>query len=583
MLKSIHYTAFLTIICGLSAIHYQSLAQDRKEATKGTYIDSTNRYYQQASLPVYIYIGTSPETKDGVRLNPSTKTNSQAMYLDGHGRHYIRHKDPKHGDVTFEINGDGKAPISMIKFNKAPSHTKNGRLFFGKDLTFEILSKDEMSGLATVYQSINRTDYIESKGKTPLDTEQEYFIQYYGTDKVGNAEATRNKTFTVDLTPPQTNHTIKGDQTENIISGRSLVTLFATDELSGVNKISYRLHDDEPYKPYAGALSFAALGDGEHTLYYKATDNVKNTEDENAFTFYLDKMPPIITPEILGDRYVFQGKTFFSGRTKLELHAIDNKAGVREIYYSVDGASYQKYEKPFYIPNRTGHHIVNYYAIDNVNNKGSGKYERTVTTMFMDLTGPRLAFNYQGTKFVMNNHVYLSPQTKIILHGTDPESGMQNIDYELDGTGTLLYEKPFVITSEGQHHIKYTGTDNVNNTNQDEFDVIVDASAPEIFMHFSLQPIAEDNKGVLAASPQSGDVASNNLPIYPSHLAVYLAATDNMVGTEKIFYSINGGAEQLYQTPISNFPTSKITTLKVRAVDKLGNSSTQSTQFLIEK
>jgi hypothetical protein len=586
--KPIYFYIYLIFL--LQNTVYQVVAQDRKNHEKGTYVDSTQRYYQQASLPAYISIGTSPEGKS-TTLNPAKSQSPKPMYLDGHGTHYIRHRNPSlpNGELSFEINADGRAPLSTLRFFDAPTFQKNGKLFFGQNLKMSVVSKDEMSGLQKIYQSIDRTEYSEDVTKIALDREKEYFVQYYAVDNVGNEEKTQQKTFTVDLTAPQTNYTVKGDQIDNVISPRTMVSLTANDELSGVNKIVYRVGEEGATKNYATALNFANLGDGEHSIYFRATDNVKNEEEENTFAFYLDKMPPIITAEILGDRYVIQGKTFFSGRTKLQLEAIDNKAGVKDIYYAIDGITYQKYEKPFYIPNRPGHHIVNYYATDLVNNKGSGKYERTVTSMFMDLSGPRLSFNYIGEKFDMNNNIYISPRTKINLLAQDPESGVQNIEYQVDGATTDNFKNAFQIENEGTHQVDFTGFDNVNNSNNKSFEFIVDATAPEIFAHFSLQAIAEESK-FLATAPKNGGNTANtteptptNIAIYPKHLTIFLGATDNMVGTDRIYYSINGGAEQLYQNPLTNFPIGKITKLKIRAIDKLGNQDTEEQEFMVVK
>jgi hypothetical protein len=582
-----YFSFFLLLLFQL--IDNQLVAQQRKQHPKGTFTDSSNRYYQQASLPAYISIGTSPEGR-GTVLNAVHQNTPKPMYLDGHGKHFIRHRDATlpSGGLNFEINADGKAPISFLQFSNAPSFTKNGKLYFGQNLKVAVKGKDEMSGINQIYQSTDRNEFTEETQNLLFNREKEYFVQHYAVDNVGNEEKTREKTFTVDLTAPQTNYTLKGDQIGNVISARTFLSLAANDELAGVNKIFYSL-GDAPLKTYTNALNFATLGDGEHILNYKAIDNVKNQEEENSFSFYLDKMPPIITSEILGDRYLIQGKTFFSGRTKLQLEAIDNKAGVKEIFYSVDGNTYTKYEKPFYIPNRTGHHVVNYYAIDNVNNKGSGKYERTVTSMFMDMTGPSLSFHYTGEKFDMNNTIYISPRTKINLTARDIESGVQNIEYQIDGVETTEYKAPFQLAGEGTHNIAFTGFDNVNNSNNKAFEFVVDATAPQIFTHFSLPALAEEVK-ILAGSGKSEDTETSkennqnnsSVGIYPKHLTIFLGATDNMTGTDKIFYALNESPEQIYQTPLSNFPTGKVNVLKIRAVDKLGNVAMEEVLFLVK-
>ncbi len=594
-MKFIYLLFFVSCLFGLQFIDYQLIAQQRKAHTKGTFTDSSNRYYQQATLPAYLYIGTSPESGSTL-LNPTQQAQPKPMYLDGHGKHYIKHRDARlpNGGFTFEINADGKPPVSSLLFANAPSFRRNNRLFFGQNLQLTIQAKDEMSGVQTVYQSTDRNEFVTEIQALAFNREKEYFVQHYAIDNVGNEEVTKSSTFTVDLTAPQTNYTLKGEQQNQVISARTLLIFNAIDELAGVKHIQYRL-GDEPQKVYTSPLRFSHLGDGEHTIYYKATDNVKNQEEENSFTFYLDKMPPIITSEILGDRYVIQGKTFFSGRTKLQLDAIDNKAGVKEIFYSVDGAAYQKYEKPFYVPNRTGNHVVNYYATDLVNNRGSGKYERTVTSMFMDMTGPSLSFQYTGSKFEMNNSIYISPKTNIHLVAKDVESGVQNIEYQIDGTETNEYKTPFQLLAEGTHQIAFTGYDNVNNTNNKTFELVVDATPPQIFAHFSLPPIASAIK-ILAGAGKANDketnkeigkepnkeINSGSVAIYPRHLTIFLAATDNMTGTHQVFYSLNGGGEQLYQQPLTCFAPKKTNRLQIKAIDKLGNEAMEEMIFMVE-
>ncbi len=62
-------------------------AQVKPEHSKKMFVDSTGRYYQQASLPIYFYISTS-ENGDPLPLQTVSK---KEVYLEGHGEHAFKH------------------------------------------------------------------------------------------------------------------------------------------------------------------------------------------------------------------------------------------------------------------------------------------------------------------------------------------------------------------------------------------------------------------------------------------------------------------------------------------------------------
>jgi hypothetical protein len=64
---------------------------------------------------------------------------------------------------------------------------------------------------------------------------------------------------------------------------------------------------------------------------------------------------------------------------------------------------------------------------------------------------------------------------------------------------------------------------------------------------------------------------------------VFLSCTDALTGFDALFYSLNGAVEKRYAAPIGNFISAGIYTLKIRALDKLGNESLKEISFAIEK
>lgn len=95
-----------------------------------------------------------------------------------------------------------------------------------------------------------------------------------------------------DITPPVTTHTIDGVMGENnFYISDVVVTLNATDDLSGVNVTQYTTWG--PLYVYSEPLIFA--GEGAEIVGYRSIDNAGNVEATKLTpTFAIDKYPPSI-------------------------------------------------------------------------------------------------------------------------------------------------------------------------------------------------------------------------------------------------------------------------------------------------
>jgi len=578
-------------IFALSLFSLSAYAQEQKTHQKTRFIDEQGRYYQHVSLPVYLFLSASPDGDEKLRLEKTTANpHAGGFMLDGHGTHYIRHvmTQGKQGEVRFPVYADGIAPISSIKFQTALSYfnSKKQIQFFGGGLKAALSSTDEMSGVSQTYSSVDMADYQDYTSVANFDQEKTYTYKFYAADKVGNVETPKVRTFSVDLTPPSSEATLQFDLLGEVVSPRTKIALSAKDDGAGVKKIEYKIDEETNFKTYTGAFDLSDFSDNDHVVRYRAIDYVGNVEPEKTLPIYLDKDAPIVSSEILGDRFVVGGRTYFSGRTKLKLQALDNKSGVQDIFYSIDGVKPQRYEDAFYLPTRAGNHFVNYYAIDKVGNRGSGRYERDVKAMYMDLTGPKLGFTFSGNVFRMRDTVYINDRTQISLLATDIESGVQQVTYNLQGqdSGSEIdyVGSPFSIGSEGVHKVMFFGYDNVNNRNRQEFYFKVDKIGPQIFAHFSAKPTEKRFLSATSLSPNPSLSNNGEVNVYPKHISIFLAATDEQVGYDRIYYKLNNNPEQLYTLPISGLPSGKLHILKIRAVDKLGNTTTEEMQFQTE-
>ena len=556
------FFAVCFFLLGISVV----MAQNPQDHKRSAFTDSLGRFIVQVDMPVYLFISTSlDETPQ--RLVRGDMPGNEPIYLDGPGQHFIRHQDNiNHRAEFFPIWADGQAPRSALTFTGAPTYVSSGVTWLGKNTNVLLNATDDIAGVKQIYYStddVNFTPY----SRINIDREGGFRLSYYAVDNVGNVEDVKQREFTVDLTPPVTMHNIEGIFRDDIIKNDARITLTSTDNLSGVEQIMYRFNN-EPEKVYrsGSAISFAHLPDGSHTLYYYAVDRVKNRETEKSVTFFYDKAAPIISADVLGDRFIVDNRVYFSGRSKLKLTALDNKSGVKEVRYSINNGPFVEYEDPFYLPSVAGRHTIRYYAEDELGNTSQGDYTHNSGIIYIDLTGPILTHEISGPKFQKGDVMFISPETILTLRGVDRESGLQYLSYSIgEQLDETRYDDPFSISESGTHIIRYFGYDNVNNRNSNSFEVTVDGDGPEIFSTFSITGNKADY--------------TDKIETYPSYVLLYLAATDLLTGNAEIYYSINGQREVQYTAPIRRFAVNTQYTVLVRAKDQLGNFSEKNIEF----
>jgi hypothetical protein len=567
------------VLCFLLVILWATTnAQQQKPHEKGAYVDSLNRYYMQTSLPIYLYISHKPNDKSPTALSQTNddqkKNEIEPFYMDGDGVHHIRHFDAIDKKTqTFVVHADGKAPATKATFENCPVFTKGQTIYYGIGLKVPIFTTDEMSGIEKTFYSINGEDYKDYAQTIDFNKEGQQVLKFYAVDHVGNAGNPVEHQFIVDLSAPATKHILKGLYLENRLAASSQITLEAGDNFSGVAKTFFRFDDGPETLWLGGNLNFYGLKEGEHTLTYYSVDNVQNKEKEVVFEFFYDKSAPIIATDILGDRFIVNDQIYFSGRTKLKITTVDNKAGVQKVMFAVDDLDFKTYDEPFYLPGKPGIHIIRYFAEDSLANKSLDKdkisyqqYLHRIGKVYVDLVGPSLGYKYIGNTMGSRDTTFINAETKIELNFADAESGPQKLNYAMDGVALEIpYKEPFNVAQEGFHKVEIIGYDNVNNRNIKTFSFIVDKSGPEIMSRFSVKPIA----------------MKDGLEVYPPFVVLFLAPVDNLTGIGKISYVLNSELEKEYQKSISNFKKGELNTVKVKITDILSNQSESEIKFYI--
>ena len=550
---------------------------------KRVYINNDNTYIQK-SLPLYLKFSVEPNGENHTLNSKLSKDYTNPMYLDTEGINYIRSKwavdgktkkvaSPKQ-EILYEIYADGLAPKTKSLFKSAPRYSSK-KNYFGKGLFVELNAKDYGSGLENIYYTLNSDGFKEYSSSLQMDKEGEIDLFYYSSDNVGNSEKIRNKKFTVDLTPPTTEHSIIGIvYQETILSPTTSFKISSDDNLSGVKNTFYAFDGSNNFN-YITQIKLSNLKDGNHILKYWSNDNVENSELESAktFSFYLDKIAPVSKLDIVGD--LFLGKySYVSERTEFKLSSNDNKAGVKNIHFRINGKERNTYSGNFKLPNKQGLYNIKYDAIDNVENLSKNYYK----TVFLDNNPPQTWIKYGSPQFFKNGELFVTNKTKVILNSKDSESGVKNTLYSIDSEAMKDYSS-FFVESEGKHVINFYSIDNVNNFHDNRKSKChVDNTPPEIFHNFSIEPSGTKNKN------------GENLNIYPNYTRLYLGATDQKVGTDKILYSIGNGKLVPYSSgssldisELNTFLKNKLYEVKIQAIDKLGNKSEKTIKFYVGK
>lgn len=574
--------AILLTIIFVNVLNFSLIAQELPPHEYKIYVSPEHKIYISKKQPTYFFISDSPlPNAPLIRLKSSSslkKTNP--MFFDSEGKNLIYSPSavdtvtkqvvyPKK-DIQFQIYVDGQPPKTKITFDKNKEAFNKGIHYLPDSVTLGFESFDALSGVDKTYFSLDHSAYTPFENSIVLNKEKEYYFKYYSVDNTGNAEPLKEITFVVDKTPPLSTLEVIGDKYQDILSGKTQLKITSSDSLSGVKHLFYSV-DDSIFKPYTGNLSTTVMAEGDHKLYYYAVDNVNNKEMVKSYAFYVDKTPPQVIEEVMGKTFVANGKEYSAGTSKLKITSFDNKAGVKEIYYSINNAPYVKYDKPIVLSGYKGTLIVNSYAIDNVGNKSQNDLSnsRKNGISYIDLSGPWVGHSFKGPIFKNRDSIFINQKTSIELEAKDEESGVDRIEFQTDSGDLKIYTNPFTITKEGVHHISMYGYDHIENMTRQVFDVVVDTTGPQIFERFSSPPI-----GFITSEGKKIDE-------YPNTLVIFLSATDERSGYEELWFQLNNNPVQPYVKDVRGFIPGKKNTLLVKALDKLGNQTEKIIEFSI--
>lgn len=561
-----------------------NMAQEKPNHPKTHYTAPDGKLYWNMDLPVYLSISSSPQGEKQALLYKGRE--KVPFYFTVEGLNYLKtpwavDKETKKTvypkqTVNFPIYADGSAPRVSHKFPGAKSYESGKELFFAENVQFSLTAQDKYSGTLGIFINTGQQEFTRYADTLKFTKAGATKISYYAADNVGNTSRLKQISFTIDPNPPtsrlEAENCLRGK--ENVFSNKSRIKIDAQDDYSGVKSIFFRINQEKT-KLYTGPVSFKNYETGEFTILYYSIDNVGNKEDEQSYSFYLDKSPPMVISRIVGDVYEIGDKTFFSGRTQLQLTAFDNKAGVERIMYSVDGSEYKPYEdKALYLSTEAGRHSIKYYAVDSTGNssadsKRPNEYDYVLENYYIDLTGPEITYAVSGPSLKTDEKLILSPESLVKIEALDPESGVKNKAFSFNNE---IKEReyaegiPLDELDYGDNYIGFIAYDNVNNRNIGDLKFFMDNQSPEIMLQFGSEQIG----------------TQEDLPVYPSYTSIFVAANDKETGIDKIMYSLNGADSQPYRGRIENFKPEARNTLEITVTDLLENESRKTVEFFVK-
>ncbi|WP_420842807.1 OmpL47-type beta-barrel domain-containing protein [Halopolyspora algeriensis] len=365
-----------------------------------------------------------------------------------------------------------------------------------------------------------------------------------------------------DTTAPQVSGNVSGKQDpDGNYVGSATVTVSANDSESGVDSVEYEI-DDTGFQPYSGPVTVD--DPGEHSVQYRATDAAGNVSQVGSVSFTVvesapeDTTAPDVSASVSGDRNTDGA---YVGSATVTVSASDSESGVATVEYALGGASYTQYSGPVTV-NQPGEHTVSYRATDTAGNTSTPK---TVTFTVAepapeDTTAPQTSATVSGNQDTDGNYV---ESATVTVSAQDGGSGVDSVEYALDGQPFAAYSGPVTVNQPGEHTVQYRATDTAGNT-----------STPKTVTFTVVEPAPEDTTAPQVSASVSGDQDADGN--YVGAATVTVSASDSESGVATVEYALDGASYTQYSGPVTvNQPGEH--TVQYRATDTAGNTSTPKT------
>ena len=327
---------------------------------------------------------------------------------------------------------------------------KKGKVLSSKAV-IKLTSKDTLSGVNRIVCSINDGPETVYTSPIPMSVlkDGKSKIQYYAIDNLGNKEEPKvisastdamdansdasSFSYYIDKEAPIMNFEIVGDQYKGkylFVSGRSTFKINATDEKSGVDKITYSINSTLLNNIYTDPFTFA--GEKLNSVIFASVDYVGNLALAQTQLVYVDKISPVSKVSFSGNQFFSHDTLYLTKNTKIVVTTSEIGSGIQSVNYSLNNGNKQIYSAPFTVE-KEGYHIMEYHATDQVNNTEEIKK----CSFLVDNMAPEIYYHFSvksiGEKTVREDKYTIYPSNAMLyIAATDNASGTQSVEYRIN-------------------------------------------------------------------------------------------------------------------------------------------------------
>jgi hypothetical protein len=335
-----------------------------------------------------------------------------------------------------------------------------GPTFLTPATTIYLDAEDSFSGMNGTFYSIDGRPSKPYGTGVKESAPGHHNMTYWSFDKAGNRGDSGTLWFFVDSEAPVTTVGYDGPMAtaggKIFVSPQTAISLVTSDAGSGVNRTEYKL-DSQAYKPYTDSLKLSTAG--QHTILYRSSDRVGNSEAETMLKFTVDATPPVTKATASAQ--------LSNEDIEVSLSASDADSGVCGTYYRVvkEKATAGDFQSGTDIVieaesdgTADGYYAIQYYSVDLLGNKEAVKELKVKldTTVLLQLTK-------EGKQSVGNDHYTVEgktePGSKVTVNGET---------VTLSANGSFSAE---VSLKAGGNKITVQATDPAGNTASKTVDV----------------------------------------------------------------------------------------------------------------
>ena len=280
------------------------------------------------------------------------------------------------GSSTVSVISPPPPSPPVVTASAAGDQGTNG--WFTSPATLTLTATDTGSGVRVITYSVAGGPW--QNYAAPLTfSDGTYVDNYTATDWAGNTADVNTLVLRVDSVPPRIDAFESGTVGANgWFTSLTIVSLNASDNGSGVQRLSYRL-DDEATEDYSGPIT---LSEGVRFINATATDVAGNIAVD-PIEVRVDVTPPVLQPKALPP-------TVTTGSVTMSWSGNDNTSGISRYEVSVDGGARQGVgmNTSFIVSLPDGSHTITVWAVDAAGNNVSRFVTFRVDTNTFSPSGP---------------------------------------------------------------------------------------------------------------------------------------------------------------------------------------------------